>query len=295
LPFDVVVVDETSMVSLTMMARLLEALSPDTRLILVGDPDQLASVEAGAVLADLVVGLTARAPDVDSGAPPTGQAGQVGGGRGGVVLLHKTWRFGGDIAELAAAVRDGDADGALAVLGRGRQSVARVGPGDPGARADVVAGASAVRAAALAGDARDALSRLENHRLLCAHRTGPRGVQEWTRQIENWLAAEHDDAREGEWYAGRPVLVMANDYAIGLFNGDTGVVVREATGDLRVVFTRLPEEDSPLSTRELLYTALTRAQTFVRLVGTVAELRAAISRPAARASGLRLRLADRSG
>ena len=157
-------------------------------------------------------------------------------------------------------------------------------------------------------------------------------MQEWTRQIENWLAAEHDDAREGEWYAGRPVLVMANDYAIGLFNGDTGVVVRESSGELRVVFTRenqpvsfaprrladvqtvhamtvhrsqgsqfdrvtfvLPEEDSPLSTRELLYTALTRAQTFVRLVGSEAELRAAISRPAARASGLRLRLADRSG
>jgi exodeoxyribonuclease V alpha subunit len=345
LPFDVVVVDETSMVSLTMMARLLEALSPDTRLILVGDPDQLASVEAGAVLADLVAGLTARAPAagvpgstvpagpaVPGSQGPTDGPGQIGGGRGGVVLLRKTWRFGGDIAELAAAVRDGDADGALAVLGKGRQSVALVGPGDPGARTDVVAGASAVRAAALAGDAETALARLENHRLLCAHRTGPRGVQEWTRQIENWLAAEHDDAREGEWYAGRPVLVMANDYAIGLFNGDTGVVVREPGGDLRVVFTRegdpvsfaprrladvqtvhamtvhrsqgsqfdrvtfvLPETDSPLSTRELLYTALTRAQTFVRLVGTEAELRAAISRPAARASGLRLRLADRSG
>jgi exodeoxyribonuclease V alpha subunit len=69
-------------------------------------------------------------------------------------------------------------------------------------------------------------------------------VQEWTRQIENWLAAEHDDPREGEWYAGRPVLVMANDYAIGLFNGDTGVVVREPGGDLRVVFTR---EGEPVS------------------------------------------------
>jgi exodeoxyribonuclease V alpha subunit len=124
------------------------------------------------------------------------------------------------------------------------------------------------------------------------------------------------------------VLVMANDYAIGLFNGDTGVVVREASGDLRVVFTRegepvsfaprrladvqtvhamtvhrsqgsqfdqvtvvLPEADSPLSTRELLYTALTRAQTTVRLIGTERELRAAIGRPAARASGLRLRMA----
>src|SRR4051794_38884870 len=105
LPFDVVVVDETSMGSLTMMARLLEAVRPDARLILVGDPDQLASVEAGAVLADLVAGLTSR-------------AGQRKSEGGGVVLLRKTWRFGGAIADLAAAVRDGDADAAIEVLGR---------------------------------------------------------------------------------------------------------------------------------------------------------------------------------
>ena len=102
------------------------------------------------MLADLVAGLTARAPaaagerrstgppgrqrQAAAAGPPPPEPGLIGGGRGGVVLLRKTWRFGGDIAELAAAVRDGDADGALAVLGKGRQSVALVGPGDPGAR-----------------------------------------------------------------------------------------------------------------------------------------------------------------
>jgi exodeoxyribonuclease V alpha subunit len=110
LPFDVIVVDETSMVSLTMMARLLEAVRPDARLLLVGDPDQLASVEAGAVLADLVAGLTAGTGDDTAGS--------------GVALLRTTWRFGGAIAELAAAVRVGDADAALAVLNRpGAKSV----------------------------------------------------------------------------------------------------------------------------------------------------------------------------
>ena len=353
LPYDVVVIDETSMVSLTMMARLLEALRPDARLILVGDPDQLASVEAGAVLADLVAGLTSRAAVADLavavpavavpggaapggavpgvGAPavvePAGGAAGTGGGRGGVVLLRKTWRFGGAIAELAAAVRDGDAGEAVAVLRRGGQ-VRLADAGDPGVRADVVEAATAVREAALGGDAVVALDRLEKHRLLCAHRTGPRGVQEWSRQIESWLAEVHDNVREGAWYAGRPVLVMKNDYALGLFNGDTGVAVRDAAGGLTVVFTRegrllqysprrladvqtvhamtvhrsqgsqferitfvLPEVDSQLSTRELLYTGLTRAQSFVRLAGTEEEFRAAIARPAARASGLRLRLA----
>ena len=378
LPYDVVVIDETSMVSLTMMARLLEALRPDARLILVGDPDQLASVEAGAVLADLVAGLTSRAAVADlavavpavavpggavpggaapggavpggavpgGAAPggavpggavpgvvapavvePAGGAAVTGGGRGGVVLLRKTWRFGGAIAELAAAVRDGDAGEAVAVLRRGGQ-VRLADAGDPGVRADVVEAATAVREAALGGDAVVALDRLEKHRLLCAHRTGPRGVQEWSRQIESWLAEVHDNVREGAWYAGRPVLVMKNDYALGLFNGDTGVAVRDAAGGLTVVFTRegrllqysprrladvqtvhamtvhrsqgsqferitfvLPEVDSQLSTRELLYTGLTRAQSFVRLAGTEEEFRAAIARPAARASGLRLRLA----
>ncbi len=106
LPHDVVVVDEASMVSLTMMARLLEALRPDARLVLVGDPDQLASVEAGAVLADLVAGLRAR------------QAGEPGGS---VVQLRRVWRFGGAIADLAQAVREADADSALAILAGRRQ------------------------------------------------------------------------------------------------------------------------------------------------------------------------------
>ncbi len=323
LPFDVVVVDETSMVSLTMMARLLEAVRPDARLILVGDPDQLASVEAGAVLADLVAGLTAG-------------SGVSSGSGSGVVLLDRTWRFGGDIADLAAAVRLGDADAALAVLARPGSEVTLVTPEDPtGAgdlvadlvRPDVLAAAAAVRAAADAGDAGQALDRIDDHRLLCGHRSGPRGVQDWTRRIENWLVADGLLPPHRLWYPGRPVLVTANDYSLRLFNGDVGVAVL-IDGQLRVAFSQhggildyapgrladvqtvhamtvhrsqgsqfdrvtvvLPEQDSPLSTRELLYTALTRAQTRVRLIGTEAELRAAIGRPAARASGLRLRMA----
>jgi len=338
LPYDVVVVDETSMVSLTMMARLLEATRPNARLILVGDPDQLASVEAGAVLADLVAGLTGRRA---TSPEPSGER------QHGVVLLRRIWRFGGAIAELAGAVRDGDADAAVAVLTQGADDVSFT---DTGVREEVVDTAVSVRAAAEAGDAAGALHALAGHRLLCAHRAGPYGVDRWSREIERWLAAVPDAAEPEEpqprqwsprtwaggasslaWYIGRPLLVTANDYSLSLFNGDTGVVVRTSDGAMRAAFPRgrafvtfapsrlsavqtvhamtvhrsqgsqfrrvtmiVPPEDSPLLTRELLYTALTRAQEHVRVVGTEAAFRAAIARPAARASGLRERLASRA-
>jgi len=332
LPFDVVVVDETSMVSLTMMARLLEAIRPDARLLLVGDPDQLASVEAGAVLADLLTGLTARLSAAQMGPPAArietrsfaGQLFASSTALTGVAVLDHTWRFGGAVAELASAVRDGDADRAVAVLGSGAADVSET---DDGLREDVVTAALAVRAAAMAGDAAGALAHLEQHRLLCAHRTGPFGVQAWSRQIERWLRDEDDRRDEGEWYVGRPLLVTANDQSVGLFNGDTGVLVRESDGVVRAVFARgsrvvslapgrlsevqtvhamtvhrsqgsqfarvsfvLPPADSPLLTRELLYTGLTRAREFVRVIGTADQLRAAIARRAARASGLGDRL-----
>ena len=332
LPHDVVVVDETSMLSLTMMARLLEAVRPDARLVLVGDPDQLASVEAGAVLADLVAGLTTRALPRPPAGTPVVPGGASDAGRSGVVVLGHTFRFSGAIAALAAAVRRGDADAALAVLDGGDQALVLEESG-PGLREDVVRSATAIRAFALRGDATSALAQLDNHRVLCAHRSGPFGVETWSRTIERWLAEVPGDPREGEWYVGRPLLITVNDYALGLFNGDTGVVVRQGDGTVRAVFRRgeelvdfapsrfsdvqtvhamtvhrsqgsqfqrvtvvLPPPDSPLSTREMLYTALTRAEQHVRLVGTAADLRAAVDRPAARASGLRLRLAGlRSG
>ena len=317
LPHDVIVVDEASMLSLTLTARLLAAVRPDARLLLVGDPDQLASVEAGAVLADLVAGLTAREAGAD---PETGP----------VVVLGRTWRFGGAIAELAAAVRAGNGAEALAVLARPDESVRLLAPDEAveEIRSAVLIPAAAIRGAAVAGDAPAALTELTGHRLLCAHRSGPAGVDSWSRRIERWLAESSTAPREGEFYVGRPVLMTSNDYALQLFNGDTGVVIRRRDGELRVVFPRaagladlapsrlsglltvhamtvhrsqgsqfervtvvLPPVESELCTREMLYTALTRAQQGVTLVATPAQVLAAVHRPAARASGLRRRLA----
>jgi exodeoxyribonuclease V alpha subunit len=313
LPHDVVVVDETSMVSLTLMARLLEAVRPDARLVLVGDPDQLASVEAGAVLADLVTGLGERDTDVVAA----------------LVTDHRSESAA--ITRLAAAIQGGDPDAALAVLAAGDGAVELVHPDDAsgltGLQDELTRHALDVRGLALAGDAVGALAAAERHRLLCAHREGPWGVAHWNRQVERWLG-EASDAYLGaavgaEWYPGRPVLITANDYGLGLFNGDTGVVLAEGEhlrahisggasfavsrlGDVETlhamtvhksqgsqaetVTVLLPDEASPLLTRELFYTAVTRARRRVRVVGTPDAVRAAVDRRARRATGLAARL-----
>jgi len=302
LPHDVIVVDETSMVSLTMMARLLEAVRPQTRLVLVGDPDQLASVEAGAVLADLVDGL----------------------GEEKVAALKTSHRFGKSIGELATAIRVGDADRAVEVLRAGDEHIEWIESEDPRQklRNVLVPHAVALQTAAILGDEKAALQVLDEHRLLCAHRRGPFGVQQWNRQMERWLTEETGEPIWSPWYAGRPVLVTANDYGLGLYNGDTGVtvvrdeVLRAVIGDATFATSRLadvetmhamtihksqgsqadevtvllPQEDSRLLTRELFYTAVTRAKERVRVVGSEAALRAAIERRAVRASGLAQRL-----
>lgn len=309
LPQDVVVVDETSMVSLTMMARLLEAMRPDARLVLVGDPDQLSSVEAGAVLGDLVEGYRAR-----DDSP--------------VAALTASHRFKGGITLLAAALRSDDPDAVLEVLTAGHPDVEWVDVADPGPTLRTVTVDVALRARdhAARGDGAGAIAALGEHRLLCAHRDGPFGVTHWNREVERALSKAVVDPLADAYYVGRPLLVTSNDYALGIYNGDSGVVV-EVGGQRRVVIDTseglrdfapsrmsdvetmhamtihkaqgsqarevtvlLPPEDSRLLTRELFYTAVTRAQKKVRVVGSEAEVRAAVERTAQRASGLAERL-----
>ncbi len=346
LPYDVIVVDETSMVSLTLMARLLEAVRPDARLVFVGDPDQLSSVEAGAVLADI-----AAAPGSDDAAL-AGSLGTLGQGAGGstpvhgVVRLSHTWRYGGAIDDLAQAIRKSDPDAAIAVLRSGAPDVVFVEsdldradpPGLEPLRDQVRSSGRVTHDAAAAGAVEEALSGLDQHRLLCAHRQGPFGVARWGAEAEHWLidafgswAVPSEGSvgrrdRAAEWYPGRPLLITANDYELGLYNGDTGVVVTTPDGP-RAAFARgakptvvspvrldavqtvhamtvhraqgsqfgcvsfiVPPPDSPLLTRELLYTAVTRATDRVQVFGTVDAIRRAILHPANRASGLRPRL-----
>lgn len=339
LPHELVVVDETSMVSLTMMSRLLDALRPQSRLVLVGDPDQLASVDAGAVLADLVARPVTEQtnpalsslvaddlePDADNvDALSVEEREQLGAG---VIRLTRVRRFGERIEQLAAAVRRGDADEVIGLLGAGHDEFELVGFDNlESVRRDVVDSATAVRVAAEAGDAAAALAGLSSHRLLCAHREGTSGVEHWLRLATEWIGAPEEAFDTGRWFAGQPLLVTTNDYDTGIYNGDTGVVVN-IDGRPMVAFARgqsikmlhpsqlvsaksvyamtihrsqgsqyesvsvvIPPERSSLLTRELLYTAITRASARVRLVGTEEAIRAGVNRKVLRASGLRTRL-----
>lgn len=339
LPHELVVVDETSMVSLTMMSRLLDALRPQSRLVLVGDPDQLASVDAGAVLADLVARPVTEQtnpvlsslvaddlePDADNvDALSVEEREQLGAG---VIRLTRVRRFGERIEQLAAAVRRGDADEVIDLLGAGHDEFELVGfDALESVRRDVVDSATAVRVAAEAGDAAAALAGLSSHRLLCAHREGTSGVEYWSRLATEWIDAPEAAFDTGRWFAGQPLLVTANDYDTGIYNGDTGVVVnidgrpmaafargqsikmlhpsqlvsatsvyamtihRSQGSQYESVSVVIPPERSSLLTRELLYTAITRASARVRLVGTEEAIRAGVNRKVLRASGLRTRL-----
>jgi exodeoxyribonuclease V alpha subunit len=396
LPYDIVVVDETSMVSLSLMARLVEAVRPDARLILVGDPGQLTSIEAGAVLGDIVGPAAAgprmrpparRALAAALGHAPTGQsspedavtqdaarrsprataAGDAADGAlepgapgdtvdgapeprapgdtanatsephaaigDAIVVLDRSHRFGPAIAAVAAAVSRGDADATLMALRAAPDRVIWIDVDvaeDPDAltpvRDGAVAAARAVIEPAAAGDAAAALDAMGAFRVLCAYRRGEHGAATWRARVESWLAEAIDGfAAQGEWYAGRPLLVTENDYGLRLYNGDTGVVVADGPARVGAAFERhdqlisptrleavdtvyamtihkaqgsqfdtaavlLPPATSPILTRELLYTAVTRARTRLIVAGTEEAVRAAVGRPVARASGLRERL-----
>jgi exodeoxyribonuclease V alpha subunit len=186
-------------------------------------------------------------------------------------------------------------------------------------------------AAAAVGDEAGALAALGEHRLLCAHREGPYGVTEWDRQARDWVqAATGERLDPWTWYAGQPLLVTANDYDAKVYNGDTGVVIASGDG-LVAVFPRagepirlhpsrlaavqtvyamtthrsqgsqyrrvsvvLPGGPSALLTRELLYTAVTRARERVRVIGTAESVRAGVERQVLRASGLRRKVVKTS-
>ncbi|MDR2895108.1 MAG: exodeoxyribonuclease V subunit alpha [Propionibacteriaceae bacterium] len=313
---DLVVVDEASMLSLPFLARLIDALQPGASLILVGDPDQLTAIDAGAVLADLVA-----VPEVVA-----------------VRQLTTVHRYRGEIAELAQAVHDGDADRALSILNRGGDSIEwlDLDPSDPlaipepaitGLKTDMLAQAERMRLAGLDDQPNLALSALDEHRLLLANRHGQAGLQRWTSLIQSWIDSTWRQLGQGaRWPIGLPVLITRNDEQLGLFNGDSGVIIKhlgrphlavlEASSprlinpDLisaweplfastvhksqgsqyRSTTLVLPESAGQLASRQLIYTAITRAEDHLRLIGSAQAIRQAINTPVLRASGLTAKL-----
>jgi exodeoxyribonuclease V alpha subunit len=363
IPAQLVIVDEVSMVDLTMMRRLVEAVHPDARLVLLGDRDQLASVEAGCVLADLVpatgtaplagntqtftrsrrfesapdIALIAaclqsyatRHPDLPSGDPPAALARAIevfSGARHASQETQPEWRIerlgapdrsdryakpaAQQLTRLAAPYLEGYAEALIAALGDGQQV------DDPQWQ-------------------RELLAVFDRYRVLAVHRRGPLGVQQLEQALAKRIRDAIDAGRgdrahrrsidlgEGHW-VGRPILITENAYDIGLMNGDVGIVLpladgaaavfpHETPGEVRcVALSRLPPHegalamtvhksqgsqfdhvalvlagrDSPIQTRELIYTGVTRAKQRLSWLGDLDELRIALARQVRRESGL---------
>ncbi len=347
LPVDLVVVDEASMVDMALMAKLVQALPAQARLILLGDKDQLASVEAGAVLGDIcgdspgfspafrerLIRVTGQDPvgRAEATSPPTVRPDGRPAIRDAIVELRRSYRFGeqSGIGRLAMHVNRGEGREALALLERGDCEDVIWRP--LGSGRDLAAKLAEVAeelGASLAVDAPDvALTNLGRYRLLCAHRAGPFGVETLNQRIEERLEARGPIRSRSPWYHGRPVLITANDYGLRLFNGDLGVTLSDpgSDGRLRVFFRTveggirrlaparlpehetayattvhksqgseaesvllvLPDEPSPVMTRELIYTGITRARSRVEIWGTASVFEAAVARRLQRSSGLR--------
>jgi len=280
LEVDVLIVDEASMIHLEMMSALLAALPPEATLILLGDKDQLASVEAGAVLGDLCHNAEAGAYESETLSYVQASTGQQipesYAGDGGpiaqqTVMLRESRRFGGPIGALALAVNAGNAASALQVLRDGTDS--KVSWVDPAQSSDLLQLALAGRAGAPGGYqaylkmiksgapegdevvhlawVKSVLTSFETFRILCAVREGEWGVAGLNDVIEQRLQSAGLLRRSGEWYVGRPVMVTRNDYGTGVFNGDIGLTLPDPArpGALRVYFSEGENVRSVLATR----------------------------------------------
>lgn len=243
LPLDVLVLDEASMVDVALMAKLLDALPSKARLILLGDRDQLASVEAGAVLGDICTGCDGPGSDFTAilractGEPIAPAPPQARPLSDNVVTLRHSYRFAGEspVGRLAAAVNRGDAAAAESLLKHeGGQDIAWL---DAGISLTALAAeryAELFRQMAAAAPVDRLFSCLRSFRVLCALRGGPDGAERINAEITRRLARMGLASVDSEWYPGRPVMITRNDYQLELYNGDTGIVLPHPEGGERL-------------------------------------------------------------
>ncbi|WP_394201952.1 exodeoxyribonuclease V subunit alpha [Shewanella waksmanii] len=373
LRLDLLVIDEASMVDLPMMHKILQALPEHARLILLGDQDQLASVEAGAVLADICAGLKHQQFDQQGQASTYWQMRyseqqaqylstvtetqlthfthpQPKLGDSLCMLMH-SHRFKGDagIGQLAGAVNQSDLASILAVWQRGYDELqwfehtfnqdTNTGLNDIKTQAVTQYGQYLKQMAAAMDDisisVADIIDSYNRYRLLCAMRVGEYGVEGINQTISNALKQAGLIEPSQEFYAGRPVIIQSNDYNLGLFNGDIGLILADrdhqqqrlmahfvqADGSLlKVLPARLPKHDTcfamtvhksqgsefeqvalvlppkpsvaqqTLLSKELIYTAITRAKQHFSCLGSQAVFERACLQATKRASGLAMRL-----
>ena len=342
LQVNLLVVDEASMIDLPLMARLLAALPEHARLILLGDKDQLASVEAGSIFSD-ICGKDSGAhytPEfhaqlqrvsgecIDNGKPRNAFAESI-------ALLHKSYRFSGEegIGQLAAAVNRGDSSSALQLLGQGLEDISLFTPREENLTAELNNRVLQTYVECFkAGDHLEALRRFNAFRILCAVRKGPAGVEQVNRTIEQLLRNRGLIRGDAQHYRGRLVMVTHNDYSVGLFNGDVGILWPDPNEDGRLaawfvlpddsmkrvmpsrlpqhetayamtvhksqgseferVLVMLPFEEAGVVSRELLYTGITRAKHKAEVWGSETILRKTVEHRVSRVSGLSGRFHD---
>ncbi|MEO8133280.1 MAG: exodeoxyribonuclease V subunit alpha [Betaproteobacteria bacterium] len=355
LPIDLLVIDEASMLDLALATRLFEAVPQSASIILLGDKDQLSAVESGAVFSELSADPTlnvkcierlAALTGIDSRriqcAPPATPSTL----QDSVIWFTRNFRFATEsgIGRLAAYINAGDAAGATEWLRSGVDPAVRwiedTGPTlDENSMLRIVQGDAGYLDAARADldDKAVLFAAFARFRVLCAEREGPRGVEGINRFASQHFrrALDHplDPGSRSEWYPGRPVMILRNDYLLRLFNGDTGLVLPDESGNLMVYFpdnaggfravppVRLPAHETAFATtvhkaqgsefqnvllvlpavptrvvtRELLYTAVTRSREGATIISGAEVLEKAIASPTRRYSGLIERLREVGG
>ncbi len=337
LPFDLVLVDEASMVDLSLMHSLVSALAPETRLIMLGDRDQLASVDAGNVLGDIVGYasperyskplrdvLLKTCPGFDT----IGTHKDNGGMADAIVQLQHSYRFDSQsgIGHFARAVNAGDANAACNVgSDTNFPDLKFINPDQTPLHTHLLTRALPAATAVIENsNVEEAMTALQEYRVLCALQLGPRGVEQINQFIESKLVSLRHMQANQLWYRGRPILINRNDPANNLYNGDTGLIwpddngntmawFPDGEGGVRTVapgrlpahqtcyamtvhktqgseFTNvlmvLPEERHPLLSQDLLYTGITRARRNVEVYGSEGAIRAGCETKRVRASGL---------
>jgi len=341
LPTDAVIVDEASMIDLALMHQLVQAVPQDARLILVGDKDQLASVEAGAVLGDICYGIKSsyteggrKKIDTDRDATDYAKKSPL---RPHIQVLERSYRFDAHsgLGAVSRAINAGDARRVIDLLSAGHHGELSLVPmGDRHTLGSilerVVDGELSDYFACQ--DAEQAFDLINRSRVLCALRKGPYGAETLNQMIEQLLRRRglipSGVSADATWYRGRPLMVTRNDYNHGLFNGDTGIVQGPVNGgrdQMQVLFpvqqggfrevaphqlpeqqtvyamtihksqgsefdhvvVILPDRDTPLLTRELIYTAVTRARKSIAIHADPELLKLAVTRRIRRSSGLR--------
>lgn len=336
LPYDIVIIDEASMVDQALMSKLMQALLTETKLILIGDKDQLASVEAGSVLGSICAlnrnqvspGFADRLNELSIKIPESAITEERHPLTDNIILLEKNYRFGAEsgISQLAGLINRGKADDAVSLL----ESAAYNGIELAGFKTsedfenELRKAVKKYVLPILSSQESDRMfDMLKTFRILSPHRTGPFGVEYLNNKVKDILIRDGAISRYETWYHGKPVIINQNDYGLGLHNGDIGICIinkgeknicfQKDDGYKEVVVSRLPDYDpayvltvhksqgsefddlllvlpageSKVMTRELLYTAITRARSSVKIFGGKEILKKGIATKLERFSGLR--------